>query len=113
MVESEPGAFIGGEVIGQLVLVLALGTVGTPFAIAVVLYLLNAESAVASNSALANFGGLALLTVSGGLAANFVREQLATGLDLLSGLVLAFALVLAAATFVFLGQYVHEEVSPA
>ena len=110
---SVPGAFIGGEVIGQLVLVLALGTVGTPFAIAVVLYLLNAESVGASNSGLANFGGLALLTVSGGLAANFVRGQLATGLDLLSGLVLAFALVLAAATFVLLGQYVHEEVSLA
>jgi manganese transport protein len=110
---SVPGAFIGGEVIGQLVLVLALGTVGTPFAIAIVLYLLNAESVGASNSALANLGGLALLAVSGGLAANFVREQITTGLDLLSGLVLAFALVLAAATLVLLGQYVHEEVSLA
>ena len=110
---SVPGAFIGGEVIGQLVLVLALGTVGTPFAIAIVLYLLNAESVGASNSALANLGGIALLAVSGGLAANFVREQIATGLDLLSGLVLAFALVLAAATLVLLGQYVREEVSLA
>lgn len=110
---SVPGAFIGGEVLGQLVLVLALGTVGTPFAIAIVLYLLNAESVDASNSALANLGGLALLAVSGGLAANFVREQTTTGLDLLSGLVLAFALVLAAATLVLLGQYVHEEVSLA
>ena len=110
---SVPGAFIGGEVIGQLVLVLALGTVGTPFAIAIVLYLLNAESVEASNSALANLGGLALLAVSGGLAANFVREQLATGLDLLSGLVFVFALVLAAATLVLLGQYVREEVPPA
>ncbi|WP_017342098.1 NRAMP family divalent metal transporter [Halorubrum sp. T3] len=107
---SVPGAFIGGEVIGQLVLVLALGTVGTPFAIAVVLYLLNAESVGASNSTLANLGGLALLAVSGGLAANFVRVQIATGLDLLSGLVLIFALVLAAATLVLFGQYVREEV---
>jgi manganese transport protein len=106
---SVPGAFIGGEVIDQLVLVLALGTVGTPFAIAIVLYLLNAESVGASNSTLANLGGVALLAVSGGLAANFVREQLATGLDLLSGFVLAFALVLAVATLVLLGQYVREE----
>jgi len=110
---SVPGAFIGGEVIGQLVLVLALGTVGTPFAIAVVLYLLNAESVSGSNSLLANLGGLALLAVSGGLAANFVREQITTGLDLLSGLVLAFALVLAAATLVLIGQYVRKEVSLA
>ncbi|MFC6751902.1 divalent metal cation transporter [Halorubrum tibetense] len=110
---SVPGAFIGGEVIGQLVLVLALGTVGTPFAIAIVLYLLNAESVGASNSTLANLGGLALLAVSGGLAANFVREQIATGFDLLSGLVFAFALVLAAATLVLLGQYVREEVTLA
>lgn len=110
---SVPGAFIGGEVLGQLVLVLALGTVGTPLAIAVVLYLLNAESVDASNSTPANLGGLVLLCVSGGLAANFVREQLATGLDLLSGLVFAFALVLAIATLLLLGRYVREEVPPA
>jgi manganese transport protein len=110
---SVPGAFIGGEVIGQLVLVLALGTVGTPFAIAIVLYLLNAEGVGASTSLLANLGGLALLAVSGGLAANFVRELVAGGLDLLSGLVLAFALVLAAATVALLGKYLREEASLA
>ena len=109
VVLSVPGAFIGGEVIGQLVLVLALGTVGTPFAIAIVLYLLNAESVGVSNPTLANLGGLVLLAVSGGLAANFVREQLAAGFDLLSGLVLAFALVLAAATLLLLVQYVYKE----
>jgi manganese transport protein len=107
---SAPGAFIGGQVIGQLVLVLALGTVGTPFAIAVVLYLLNSDAVGEPNSALANFGGVALLAVSGALAANFVREQVGSGVDLLSGSVLAFAVVLGVATLVLLGKFVREEV---
>lgn len=106
---SAPGAFIGGEVIGQLVLVLALGTVGTPFAIAVVLYLLNSGAVPESNSTLANVGGVALLLLSGTLAVNFVFEQAAGGLDLLSGIVLAFAVVLGAATLVLFGKYAREE----
>jgi manganese transport protein len=110
---SAPGAFIGGEVLGQLVLVLALGTVGTPFAIAVVLYLLNSGAVPRGNSTLANVGGVGLLLVSGGLAANFVREQVVGGLDALSALVLAFALVLAAATLVLGGTYLREEVTSA
>ncbi|WP_135663638.1 NRAMP family divalent metal transporter [Halorhabdus rudnickae] len=105
---SAPGAFIGGDVLGQLVLVLALGTVGTPFAIAVVLYLLNSGAVPEANSALANVGGLALLAVAGTLAANFVREQVAAGVDPLSGAVLAFALVLGLATVGLFGKYVLE-----
>nr|WP_258560392.1 divalent metal cation transporter [Halorhabdus salina] len=110
---SAPGAFIGGEVLGQLVLVLALGTVGTPFAIAVVLYLLNSGAVPEANSTLANVGGVALLLVSGTLAANFVREQIAAGVDPLSGAVLAFAVVLGAATVALLGKYALERPSPA
>ncbi|WP_227378601.1 divalent metal cation transporter [Haladaptatus halobius] len=106
---SAPGAFIGGEVIGQLVLVLALGTVGTPFAIAVVLYLLNSRAVPKSNSTLANCGGLTLLLVSGVLAANFIRERIADGVDTLSGVVLVFAIVIGIATIVLLGKYVREE----
>jgi manganese transport protein len=104
------GAFIGGEVIGQLVLVLALGTVGTPFAIAVVLYLLNSGAVQRSNSTAANAGGAGLLLVSSTLAANFVRGQLTGGVDLLSGLVLGFAVVLALATLLLAGTYVRGEV---
>jgi manganese transport protein len=106
---STPGAFIGGEVIGQLVLVLALGTVGTPFALAIVLYLLNSKAVPESNSTLANSGGLALLLVSGALAVNFVREQIAGGIDSASGIVLAFAVVLGIATLVLIGKYAREE----
>ncbi len=108
---SAPGAFIGGEVIGQLVLVLALGTVGTPFAIAVVLYLLNSSAVPEPNSRLANVGGFALLVVSGALAGNFVRGQVAGGLTTLSGFVLAFAIVLGVATIVLLGKFGRETVA--
>jgi manganese transport protein len=92
---SALGAFVGGPVLSQLALVLAIGTVGTPFAIAVVLYLLNSGAVPESNSTLANLGGLGLLLVSGGLAANFVREQVAGGFDLLSSAILVFAAALA------------------
>jgi manganese transport protein len=107
---SAPGAFIGGAVIGQLVLVLAVGTVGTPFVIAVVLYLLNSEAVADRNSPLANVGGVVLLLVTGALAANFVREQVTGGIDPLIGFVLAFAVALGTATAGLCGKYVLEEV---
>ncbi|NLV07181.1 divalent metal cation transporter [Haloarcula rubripromontorii] len=106
---SAPGAFIGGNVLGQLVLVLALGTVGTPFVIAVVLYLLNSDAVPEQNSTLANVGGLALVAVSGGLAANFVVEQLGGGVGPLSGFVLAFAVALALAMAGLGGKFLREE----
>ncbi|MFB6133066.1 MAG: NRAMP family divalent metal transporter [Halanaeroarchaeum sp.] len=107
---SAGGAFIGGEVLGQLVLVLALGTVGTPFAIALVVYLLNSPAVPESNSHLANVGGIALFVASGTLAANFLRVQISTGLDLLSGVVVAFGLVLAIAILGLVAKFVREEV---
>lgn len=103
------GAFIGGNVLGQLVLVLALGTVGTPFAIALVLYLLNSDAVPESNSLVANVGGLALIAVSGGLAGNFVVEQLGGGIGPLSGFVLAFAVALGLAMAGLGGKFLREE----
>jgi manganese transport protein len=51
--------------------------------------------------------------VTGTLAANFVREQVAgaglAGLDPLSGFVLAFAVALAAAMVALLGKFANEE----
>jgi manganese transport protein len=121
---SAPGAFIGGAVLGQLVLVLAVGTVGTPFAIAIVLYLLNSDAVATRNSPLANVGGVALLLVTGALAANFVREQVPSvdplsgpsalvaalaGTDLLPGAVLAFAVAIGLAMVGLGGKYLAEE----
>ena len=108
---SAPGAFIGGAVLGQLVLVLALGTVGTPFAIAIVLYLLNSDAVPDHNSLVANVGGVALLLVTGALAANFVRSQVAGGVGPLAGFVLAFAVALALAMVGLGGKFALEEVA--
>jgi manganese transport protein len=110
---SAPGAFVGGPVLSQLALVLAIGTVGTPFAIAVVLYLLNSEAVPESNSTFSNLGGLGLLLVSGSLATNFVREQVAGGVDLLSGAILVFAATLGIATAGLFAKFVSEEVALA
>ncbi len=107
---SAPGAFIGGQVIGQLVLVLALGTVGTPFAIALVVYLLNTSAVSRPTATPTNVGAVALLFVSGALAANFVREQVAAGIDPLSGAVLAFASILGIAMVGLLIKYVREQI---
>lgn len=109
---SGGGAFIGGEVLGQLVLVLALGTVGTPFAIVVVLYLLNSDAVPEANSSLANLGGIALFLSSGLLAANFIGEEIAAGLDPLSTGVVGFAVVLAVAILGLVVKFGQEEVVP-
>ncbi|NLV09683.1 NRAMP family divalent metal transporter [Halomicrobium sp. HM KBTZ05] len=106
---SIPGAFIPGNVLGQLVLILAVGTLGTPFAIAIVLYLLNTDTVSRQNSTATNLGGVALLAVTGVLAANFVREQVAAGVGPLSGFVVAFGAAIALATLVLGGKYVREE----
>ncbi|MFB6101841.1 MAG: NRAMP family divalent metal transporter [Haloplanus sp.] len=108
---SAPGAFIGGAVLGQLVLVLALGTVGTPFAIAIVLYLLNSDAVPDRNSLLTNIGGVVLLLVTGALAVNFVREQVAGGVGPLSGFVLVFAVALGLAMLGLGGKYAREELA--
>jgi manganese transport protein len=110
---SAGGAFLGGSFFPLLVLVLAFGLVGTPFAIVLVLYLLNDSSVVPErNSHAANVGGLVLLGIAAVTAGSFVREQfgvLASEFATLSDLpaavaaepvvafVLAFAVVFAVA----------------
>lgn len=103
------GAFIGGEVLGQLVLVLAIGTVGTPFAILIVLYLLNSQAVPESNSTLSNLVGIILVIVSGSLAVNFVRGELEGGISALSGFVLLFATILGIAMIGLVVLYVRRE----
>ncbi|MGQ4555582.1 divalent metal cation transporter [Halobellus sp. GM3] len=102
------GSVLGGRVLGQLVLVLALGTVGTPFAIALVVYLLNSSAVPRPAATAANAGGVALLLVSGALAANFLREQVAGGVTPLSGAILAFAALLAVAIVGLFVKYARQ-----
>jgi len=104
------GAFVGGVFFPLLVLVLAFGLVGTPFAIAVVLYLLNSDAVPEPTSAAANLGGLVLLSVTALLAGNFVRSRALPDLgDPLPTFVVVFAVVLGLATLALAGTYLREE----
>jgi manganese transport protein len=106
------GAFIEGLFFPLLVLVLAFGLVGTPFALVVVLYLLNSDAVPEPNSVLANLGGIALLGVTTVLAGNFVRQRALTDLgDPMSAFVFAFAVGLAIATLLLGGKYVRDEIA--
>ena len=107
---SGVGAFIPGAFLGQLVLVLAVGTVGTPFALALVLVLLNdPETAGEAPNVALNLCGVTVFTVASVLAGNFVAGQLGSGLTLLSGSVLAFGAVLAFATLLLIGSHLRMQ----
>ena len=105
---SAAGAFIGGAFFPLLVLVLAFGLVGTPFALLVVLYLLNSDAVPEPNSRLANAGGVALVGITAVLAGNFIREQVASGLGGLSGFVVAFAAVMALSMLALIGKFLRS-----
>jgi len=109
---SAGGAFIGGSFLQQLVLVLAVGTVGTPFVLAVVLVLLNDTDTVDdAPGPLLNSGGIAVFAVASVLAGSFVSGQLGGGLTLLSGGVLVFAVVLGVATIVLIGSHLRTRLT--
>ncbi|WP_254533573.1 NRAMP family divalent metal transporter [Natrinema gelatinilyticum] len=97
---SAGGVFVGGAFFPLLVLVLAFGLVGTPFALLLVLLLLNDPDVVPeTNSLLANLGGLVVLVIASVLAGSFVREQAAGGLsDPVTVFVVGFATVFALAS---------------
>lgn len=109
------GVFLGGTFFQLLVLVLAFGLVGTPFALALVLYLLNdPETVPETNSHVANAAGVVLIGVTVVTAGSFLREQVASGLtDPTTVLVVLFAAVLAAATLALLALFVREWVASA
>ncbi|EMA05197.1 MULTISPECIES: NRAMP family divalent metal transporter [Haloferax] len=105
------GAFVGGAFFPLLILVLAFGLVGTPFAIAVVLYLLNSDAVPEPNSTAANVGGIALLAVTTVLAANFVRSRALSDLgDPISMFIVVFAALLGLAMLSLGGKFVRESV---
>ena len=107
---SAAGAFLTtANFFALLVWVLAFGLVGTPFAIAVVLYLLNHPPAMPLRTpAWMNLAGLGLFLVAGILAANFVtREVLTHGLaHPATFLVTAFAAALTLAMAVLAVKFV-------
>ena len=103
------GVFVGGEFFPLLVLTLAFGLVGTPFALALILYLLNNSQVVTeTNPTVANVGGIVLFVVTTTTAGSFLREQVASGLTPVTLFVLVFALVLGLATALLLALFVRE-----
>ncbi|MDY6775253.1 MAG: divalent metal cation transporter [Halobacteria archaeon] len=105
---SAVGAFLGGSFFPLLVLVLAFGLVGTPFALAIVLYLLNSDAVDTPNPTVLNLGGLVLIGVTFLTATSFVRQQLSGGLgDPLGVFVGLYTVVLTTAVLV-LGAFAVE-----
>lgn len=106
---SMGGVFLGGSFFGLLVLTLAFGLVGTPFALALVLYMLNQPDAVSQpNSWLANAGGVVLIIITSVTAGSFLSERIAAGLSPLTVFVVGFAVVLTVAMLGLLGRFVSE-----
>lgn len=106
---SAGGAFLGESFFPLLVLVLAFGLVGTPFAIVVLLYLLNDPDVVDEVLPLpANLAGLALLGVALVTAGTFVREQAAAIADPLSAFVVAFAAGIGLATLLLVVKFARS-----
>lgn len=105
---SAGGVFIEGAFLELLVFVLAFGLVGTPFALALVLYLANTQAAVGEPaSRLATGGGLGLIIVTGILASEFVLDRRPFE-GLLDWFVLVFALVFGVATIALGWRYVRS-----
>jgi manganese transport protein len=104
------GAFLGGQVFGLLAQMLAFGLIGTPFALVVVLYLLNHPDAVPeSNPLVANVGGVTVLAVATVLVSVFVREQYANATsDPVAAFFVVFAITMAVLTVGLIGKYLQE-----
>lgn len=104
------GAFIKGAFFPLLVLVLAFGLVGTPFALVLVLYLLNDTSTVPeSNSTVTNLGAIILIGITTVLAVSFVTDKIATATsEPISAIVVAFAAITGLATVSLVVKYVRE-----
>jgi len=107
---SALGVFIPGAVFGLLVQALAIGFVGTPFVLALVLYLLNNPTAVPqTNSAVENVAGLLLIGVSTVVAGQWLQRVASGGVtDPVSLAILLFAAVLGAAMVGLLGLSVRN-----
>ena len=105
----------GGALLGQglpflplLVLVLAFGLIGTPFALLVVLYLLNDPEAVPEpNGRARNVAGAVLFGVVLAINAVQLAERVGTASGAVDALVLAFAAAVGLATLVLLVKFLR------
>jgi len=109
------GAFLGGNFFSLLTQMLTFGLIGTPFALAIVLYLLNHPDAVPeSNPIHANVGGLIVFGIASVLAGQYVRQQLRTGLgDPVPTFFVTFAIAIGAATIGLIAKYARDARRPS
>ncbi len=105
---SALGAFLGGSFFPLLVLVLAFGLVGTPFALAIVLYLLNSDAVGEPNPTVLNLGGLVLIGITFLTATSFVREQIGGGFDDPLGIFVGLYTVVLTTAVLVLGAFAVE-----
>lgn len=107
---SAAGVFIEGAFLELLVFVLAFGLVGTPFALALVLYLANDGGAVPERASVpANAAGILLLAVAAILASEFVLGRVETLDGVLDWFVLVFAVTFGLATVVLGWQFLNKD----
>jgi manganese transport protein len=93
------GVFISGEFFPLLVFVLAFGLIGTPFAIALVLYLLNDPDAVPeTNGAVTNLAGGVLLAITVVVNLVLLKQRVGHADSVTDYVVIGFAAVIGIAT---------------
>lgn len=114
---SAAGAFVSGNFVQLLAQALVIGAVGTPFALALVLYLLHGDGTAGRPSTALTAGGLAVFAIVSVAAGNSVREM-AVGLTeevtAVGALSVAFAIAVAAATVAIGVKFlVRQRESPA
>ncbi|MEZ3115876.1 divalent metal cation transporter [Halobaculum sp. MBLA0147] len=112
---SALGPFVGGAFFPLLVLVLAFGLVGTPFALVVVLAVLHADGVPTDPSRSLTAGGVVLVLVTAVLAGNFARGHVTPfpPTEPLSVAVTLFAVGLGLATLGLVGDRLRRRVVDA
>ena len=114
---SASGAFISGSFFSLLVVVLAVGLVGTPFALLLVLYILNISELSDKTHPVLNIGGIALVAITSYTAAAYIlKNHLPSVFDInsfsivdpisLSGLVVVFSLILSVSMLILIFKFI-------
>lgn len=114
------GVFLEGDLFQSLRNILAVGLIATPFALVIVLYMLNDEKTVGATAGiLANATGLLLLGVSWLSIGYYLYDMIDPAVkassfgpisdDPANILVLIFTFVITTLTFVLIGFFVHEK----
>jgi manganese transport protein len=107
------GVFVGGAFLPLLVLVLAFGLIGTPFAIALVLYLLNDPTVVPeTNGTVTNLAGGVLLAITVIVNLILLNDRIGYADSIVDYVIVGFAIVVGLATAVIVLKFLWITLSP-